>query len=111
IMDGAGTLYGTTLMGGNPYFKVTLGTVFAVSAGNALNVGVVGSGRVTSSPAGYIDCPTRCNAAVAPGTQVQVTLIANPPVGGLVYDVTTGRQLPSGFLGWGGACAGNSSTP
>ncbi len=65
----------------------------------ALNVTTVGSGKVTSNPAG-IDCGATCIASFIPkvcqGSCVEtVTLTATPTAG-------------SSFTGWGGACSGTA---
>jgi uncharacterized repeat protein (TIGR03803 family) len=97
MMDGAGNLYGTTLLGGNYYcgwnFASGCGTVFQLTGvGNTVSVSIVGNpgGRVTSSPAG-IDCGSTCSASFAVGTQV--TLSATP-------------AAAWGLASWGGACSG-----
>jgi hypothetical protein len=54
----------------------------------------VGSGPVTSNPAG-IACGSRCSAGFAAGTTVTLTVSANPG---------------SYFTGWSGACSGTSNT-
>ncbi len=59
-----------------------------------LSVSVSGNGAVASSPAG-ISCGSTCTAGFASGTQV--TLTATPSNGAT-------------FSGWGGACAGTSTT-
>jgi hypothetical protein len=58
-----------------------------------LNVGVAGSGTVTSSPAG-VSCPSVCTMNYASGTPVMLTAT---PIGGATFN------------GWGGACSGNGS--
>lgn len=58
----------------------------------ALSVSTVGSGSVTSNPAG-INCPSNCVVGFAQNTTVQ--LIATPGAN-------------ASFAGWTGACAGNS---
>ncbi len=65
---------------------------FAVP-GEALNVGVSGSGTVTSSPSG-ISCPSLCTMNFSSGTPVTLTAV---PSGGAT------------FAGWSGACSGNGS--
>ena len=61
-------------------------------SGNAgLTVSVVGSGTVSSNPAG-ISCPSTCNHAFAGGSQV--TLTPTPASGWA-------------FASWGGACSGS----
>jgi len=62
----------------------------AAAAKPMLAVVVVGSGRVTSTPAG-ISCPGKCAAAFAAGSRV---LLTPTPRGG------------SRFLRWGGDCTG-----
>jgi hypothetical protein len=57
-----------------------------------LGVVVVGSGMVTSQPAG-IDCPGKCIATFAAGTSVTLT---------------GHRESGSTFLGWGGSCTGSA---
>ena len=59
-----------------------------------LSVSVSGNGSVSSSPAG-INCGSTCSASFNSGTQV--TLTATPASGAT-------------FSGWGGACAGTSTT-
>jgi uncharacterized repeat protein (TIGR02543 family) len=68
----------------------------AVEVGNAypLTVSKTGSGTVTSTTSGAIDCGTLCTADLAPGTSI--TLTATPDTGS-----TT-------FTGWSGACTGTS---
>jgi hypothetical protein len=66
-------------------------TMPAVAATSpTLAVVVLGSGRVTSQPAG-IACPGKCTATFVAGTAVALT----PQV-----------EHGSTFLGWGGSCAG-----
>src|SRR5262249_60294684 len=65
-----------------PNFRLTLGL-----AG-------VGSGSVTSSPAG-LNCPTTCAGSFTAGSTV--TLTATPVAGSL-------------FMSWSGACSGASCT-
>jgi uncharacterized repeat protein (TIGR03803 family) len=101
MMDQAGTLYGTTALGGrNNDYECSkghgCGVVFQLANGyDALSVSVAGiaGGRVTSSPSG-IDCGATCSASFAPGTQV--TLAASP-------------ATAWGFSGWGGVCSGLGS--
>jgi len=90
LMDSAGTLYGTTDWGGTGIDRY--GVVYSLNIGNSLIVSETGNGRVTSSPGG-IDCPGRCGASFAPGTQVTLTASASG----------------STFFGWGGACSGTGS--
>lgn len=59
-----------------------------------LSVNKVGTGTVTSTPAG-IDCGTACSAIF--GANSNVTLTATPPGGGV-------------FTGWSGACTGSATT-
>jgi hypothetical protein len=94
IMDAAGNLYGTTLLGafGPCPGYVGCGVVFRL--GYNLTVTKSGSGVVTSSPSG-IDCGSACGSAFQPGTQV--TLTATPASGAT-------------FTGWGGACSGTGRT-
>jgi hypothetical protein len=69
------------------------GKSVTIDAGIPLSVSEVGSGTVTSSPAG-IDCPGTCNANFATGTPV-----------------TLNARAASGwrFTGWGGACSGTGA--
>lgn len=60
----------------------------------ALNVSVSGAGKVRSTPAG-IDCPTRCRAEFASGTEIRLTASPN-----------TGQR----FNGWSGRCRGTRTT-
>lgn len=68
-------------------------TATFVPGPRALDVTVVGSGRVTSSPAG-IDCGVLCIASFPHGTEV--ALAATPGTG-------------QSFTGWGGACSGTGA--
>ncbi len=72
-----------------------LGTTLPAGAATtpALGIVIVGSGRVTSQPAG-IACPGRCTATFAAGTSVVLT--AQPNNG-------------STFLQWGGSCTGTGA--
>lgn len=72
--------------------KVSAG--FGKPGGLPLGVTVAGSGKVVSAPAG-IACPATCTTNFAAGSTV--TLTATPLSGGR-------------FIGWGGACSGNSTT-
>jgi hypothetical protein len=65
------------------------------SPNQTLTVTVTGSGTVTSQPAGVNACAATCMAPFTYGTAV--TLTAAPATG-------------STFSGWGGACAGTSTT-
>lgn len=67
---------------------------FGIATSYTLSVTTSGNGTVTSSPAG-IDCGSTCSAGFAGATQV--TLTAAPTNG-------------AAFAGWGGACAGTSTT-
>ncbi len=60
------------------------------SGGRVLNVNIVGSGRVVSSPGG-VDCAISCAAAFPDGSLVG--LVATPVPGGT-------------FVGWSGDCSG-----
>jgi Divergent InlB B-repeat domain len=80
IGAGAGAANGTT--------TTPAGTAAAVKP--TLAVIVVGSGRVTSAPAG-ISCPGKCSATFAAGARVVLTATAK-----------TGSR----FLRWGGNCKG-----
>jgi uncharacterized repeat protein (TIGR03803 family) len=97
IMDAAGSLYGTALLGGD--FSCRLegcGTVFILGAvGFDVSVALMGtgSGTVTSTPPG-INCGATCSASFAGGTMLTLTATA---VAG------------SAFSGWTGACAGTGS--
>ena len=66
------------------------GAVATAAAKPTLAVVVVGSGRVTSAPAG-ISCPGKCSATFAAGSRVVLTSKAK-----------TGAR----FLRWGGNCTG-----
>jgi len=59
-----------------------------------LNVSVTGNGSVGSDVAG-ITCGSTCSHAYLPGTQVRLTAVP---------------QSENAFAGWGGACAGTSTT-
>jgi List-Bact-rpt repeat protein len=59
-----------------------------------LRVQVRGKGRVTTSPAGVVNCPRKCAGAFAYGRSVRLT--ARPASG-------------SRFVGWGGDCSGRGS--
>jgi hypothetical protein len=65
-------------------------TTRAAGAKPTLAVVIVGSGRVTSKPAG-ISCPGKCSATFAAGSRVLLTPKA---------------KTRSRFLRWGGACTG-----
>lgn len=69
------------------------GSAVTISAGVPLSVSELGSGTVTSSPAG-ISCPGTCDANFGSGTAV--TLTAAPASGWR-------------FTGWGGACSGTGT--
>jgi phospholipase C len=95
--------WGGACTGSNPTCTVTLSASQQVTAtfnvmqsAPQLSVSLAGngSGTVTSQPPG-INCGSTCSASFANGTQV--TLTATPAAG-------------SSFAGWGGACAGTSST-
>ncbi|MEO8224178.1 MAG: hypothetical protein ABI661_05190 [Gammaproteobacteria bacterium] len=73
---------------------MTAAFVPAGGTGFALEVSVVGGGRVTSQPAG-IDCGAACAANLASGTAV--TLSAVPAAGQV-------------FSGWTGDCSGSTAT-
>lgn len=66
----------------------------AVGGPFGLTVSIIGSGSVTSSPAG-INCGSSCTESVPGGSSV--TLSATPDSG-------------ASFIGWSGACAGTSTT-
>jgi len=76
--------------------EVTVSATFNLPPQHTLTVSRSGSGNgtVRSSPAG-IDCGATCSATFANGQLV--TLTATP-------------TSPSRFVGWGGACAGSSTT-
>jgi hypothetical protein len=77
------------------YFHFTTDRVVdreQVVVGKLLTVGTVGSGSVTSSPAG-IDCGADCMEGYGPGTQV--TLTAHPAAG-FVFAAWNGCDNPSG---------------
>jgi uncharacterized repeat protein (TIGR02543 family) len=67
---------------------------FAANPTFALNVSLVGSGTVGSSPAG-ISCGADCSESYSGGTSVTLTAT---PAGGYI------------FSGWSGACAGTSAS-
>jgi uncharacterized repeat protein (TIGR03803 family) len=91
IMDAAGNLYGTTVLGADGPCGYGCGVAFRL--GYILSVTESGIGRITSTPSG-IDCGRTCTASFAAGTQV--TLTATPAIG-------------SSFAGWGGACSGTGT--
>ncbi|MGA9033123.1 MAG: InlB B-repeat-containing protein [Sulfuricaulis sp.] len=77
--------------------SILLGVSLLISANaHAARLGVskIGSGTVTSSPAG-INCGTTCKARYTSGTSVTLTAAA-----------ASGYS----FSGWGGACSGTSAT-
>jgi uncharacterized repeat protein (TIGR03803 family) len=94
VMDAAGNLYGTALLGGNRSCRQEgCGTVFilgVVGFDVSLTLTGTGSGMVTSTPPG-INCGATCSASFAGGTML--TLTATPAMG-------------SAFSAWTGACAG-----
>jgi len=74
--------------------RAVTATFNSVSYTLTVSKGGLGTGTVTSSPAG-INCGATCSASYASGTAV--TLTATPAAG-------------STFAGWSGACSGTSST-
>jgi uncharacterized repeat protein (TIGR03803 family) len=90
ILDGAGTLYGTTKGGGGS----AAGTVFSISSRLTVVKSGPGGGTVASAPAG-LTCGSEC-AVIFPDTAV-VTLTATPAAG-------------SSFTGWSGeGCSGTGT--
>jgi len=71
----------------------SVSAVFDAGTGLTVQIAGGGTGTITSNPSG-IDCPMTCAASFAPNTHV--TLTATPGSG-------------DSFVGWSGACTGNSS--
>jgi uncharacterized repeat protein (TIGR03803 family) len=97
VMDAAGNLYGTALLGGDFSCRQEgCGTVFILGAvGFDVSVALMGtgSGTVTSTPPG-INCGATCSASFAGGTMLTLTATA---------------AAGSGFSGWAGACTGTGA--
>ena len=73
---------------------VSMPSIGARPPTSALAVSVTGGGVVTSDPGG-ISCPSDCNEPYAKGARIILT--ASP-------------STHQTFVGWGGACAGTSTT-
>ena len=97
VMDAAGNLYGTALLGGDfSCLQEGCGTVFILGVvGFDVSVALMGtgSGTVTSTPPG-INCGATCSASFAGGTMLTLTATA---------------AAGSAFSGWTGACAGTGA--
>lgn len=84
----------TVVFGGSGPYTITFGPWVTQSPSPTLSVTTLGSGSVTSSPAG-INCGSTCSQSYPVGTVVLLT--ASPSLGSI-------------FAGWSGACFGSSTT-